>query len=545
MSTSLRSSARVPLLLLFGGLFGSIGLPGPGDSPAGVPAFLVGLGPAPLAAQAALGTNCSLREDYREFATRQVTPGNRITYIGGPYLICPDGLRIQADSAVVYEASNRTELIGNVRFRHPERELDARLADYYEREGRLFARGAVRFLDVERGSEVQGDTLDYREAVAGRPDDQLTVWGPGTRADLVPSATGPGAPAPAPYRILADRLRFEGEDFFWGDGNVEVDREDLRATSDSLAFDQPGGQLILTGNANVVRGEVVASGGLVNLTLRDDVLESLRARREGRIETDDGTILTGDDVLVRLTPAEEIESVTAEGTDEVRATLTSEEISIFGRNIVIEGAQEETRTIRATGQARGETSSQAPTLSLASDEEGDGSGMVLDHDWIEGQEIVATFTRLPDAQAEAPDPADIDPDAPEVDEPDDTPPGGGGVRRDEYRLERLESSGGARTLYRQPPSEGEAGAAADDDEEAGDDVVVVDAETGEVRSPPSSRWSISYIVAERIVIYLVEGEVDRVEAQGNGRPVDGIQLDPVGGGTASARNQETVGGPGR
>jgi lipopolysaccharide export system protein LptA len=439
-------------------------------------ALLVMVAPA-LEAQVSMGTNCDLREDYRTIASREPVAGNRVTYVGGPYLICPDGLRIQADSAVVYEATGRSELIGNVRFRHPERELDARIADYYEREGRLYARGDVRFLDVEGGNEVRGDTLDYREARAGRPEDQLTVWGERATARLLPRDG-----AEDPYQVGADRLRFEGEDFFWGDGNVEVNREDLAATSDSLAFDQNGGQLILTGNAHVVRGDVTASGGIVNLNISDDRLESLRARREGQIVTGGGERLTGDDVLVTLTEEEEVESIRAEGVDDILATLTTEEVSIVGRVVEIESAQGETRVVRATGLARGETGGGGPAIEV--DEEADGGELAgfLDRDWMEGDEIVATFRRLEGLEE------------PDLDEPEGPAPPGA---TDDYLLEALESTGNARSFFRQ-------------------------------RSEGACGWSISYVMAHRVFVQMAEGEVERVEAEGgDGGEVDGIQLDPI------------------
>lgn len=501
-----------------------------------VPGLMAAFPAAPVSAQAALGTDCELRQDYRIFSTRQVSPGNRITYVGGPYLTCPDGLRIEADSAVVYEASGRTELLGEVRFRHPERELDASLADYYEREGRLFARGDVRFRDVLGGTEVEGDTLDFRESTSTRPEQQLTVWGERSVAWLVPSGEAasvesgdPEDGTPDRYRVAADRLRFEGEDFFWGDGNVEVERDDLRATSDSLAFDQPGGQLILTGGADVIRDGVRATGGIVNLAIRDDVLESLRTRREGRIETEDGTILTGEDVLVRLGPDEQIETVNAEGTDEVLATLQAEAVLFVGRTIEISEGENDTRTIRATGRARGETETDAPPLRLGG--EGDvGDGLLIERDWIEGNEITADFRRL--------DPGDpSDAPAPDVAEVDSLETGDvldDSGSNPQYELERLESTGNARTLYRQLDEQD------DDEEAAASDEPEDDAGEPEVRS---DRWSISYIQADRIVIHLLDGEVERVEAEGS--TVDGIQLDPVSEGDDSGEAGTDTGGAGR
>ena len=51
-----------------------------------------------------------------------------------------------------------------------------------------------------------------------------------------------------------------------------------------------------------------------------------------------------------------------------------------------------------------------------------------------------------------------------------------------------------------------------------------DAAAGSARE----RWSISYILADRIIIHLVEGAVSLLEAEGN---VRGLQLEPRQGET--------------
>ena len=471
--------------------------------------------PAPALGQE-LGSQCDLLS-YRIISSRETAMGSRVTWLGRPYLACPNGLRIRADSAVVYEQTGRNELIGNVRFDTPERELRARNADYFERDGRLFAWGEVFLRELERGTEVRGDTLLYLEAGPQRPEDNLTVYGGRPRAVLLPDPVTAGEPEGEPYLVVANRLRFEGDRFFWGDGQVEVERGDLRASADSLAFDQEVGELILMRGARVDRGEVMASGGLLNLAMREERLESLRARQDGRIETDEFT-LTGDDVQVTLDEEENVRTVTSTGVEGgVRATLFSEEIRLEGNSIQISEAEEGVRVIRSTGRARGETvrTDGAPL---------DPESGIPDRDWIEGDEVVAHFVEIPPLER---------PEG-ERDEP-------------QYRLSTLEATGNARTLYRSPPDRngqppGVPGApmpedrAAEEPEvpdpdpvlaEPGEDVpeVLDDGEPEEEAEAPREAWAISYVLADRIVVHMLEGEVDRLETEGN---VRGIQLEPEG-----------------
>jgi lipopolysaccharide export system protein LptA len=468
--------------------------------------------PAPAGAQE-LGSRCDL-VSYRIISSRETFQGARVTWLGAPSLACPDGLRIRADSAVVYEQTGRNELIGNVRFDTPERELRARRADYFERDGRLFAWGDVFLRDLDRGTEVRGDTLLYLEAGPQRPEDALTVYGGRPRAVLLPDPSEPGEPPGEPFRVVANRLRFEGERFFWGDGQVEVERGELQASADSLAYDQETGELILMRDARVVREAVTAAGGLLNLSLREERLESLRAQREARIETEDFT-LTGEDVQITLDEEENVRTVTSRGVEGgALATLFSQEIRLQGELIRIDEAEEGFRTIRSTGRARGETAGREDP---PPDPDAPPSDAAMpDRDWIEGDDVVARFSELP---------------------PDQLPEGEEGPQ---YRLETLEATGNARTLYRSPPGRNDAGAPEEgpEDERPDDDVPEEEIPGAEL---PREQWAISYVLADRIVVHLVEGDVDRLETEGN---VRGIQLEPDRGraapGPAAAVPEEEV-----
>ena len=82
-----------------------------------------------------------------------------VTYVKTPNLACRDGVRIRADSAVAYEASNYVQLIGNVRFEDPERRLTARSAEYFTTVGRLQAHQGAELVQKTDSSRVRGDEM--------------------------------------------------------------------------------------------------------------------------------------------------------------------------------------------------------------------------------------------------------------------------------------------------------------------------------------------------------------------------------------------------
>jgi lipopolysaccharide export system protein LptA len=464
---------------------------------------------APAEAQD-LGTDCELR-DYISLRSSAAVAGRRVTWVTGPFLVCPDGTRIRSDSAVVYEDTGRAELMGRVQFDSEGRELRSDRADYFEREGRLLARGQVVFRDLVRGSVVRGDTLAYLEAGPLRSEDQVTVTGGRPTATLPP----PEGRDEGGYDVTGDRLRFEGDRFFWADGDVEVVRADLEAYADSLAFDQEEGRLILNRDARVV-GEADIQGDQIVLLLPDDVLESVTVRGRGRLQTEELDVV-GEEIRITLED-ERIQRLMSvhrsppEGEDpRPRPRAVTEDFSVEGDSIDVMAPDEVLETLFASGRARGERRTPgAPPLPVESPDDTAAielldpagateaeSGLpesVLERDWIEGDELLAVFEPVEGDPMTEPD----DPDA--VPPPADPETGQEGPR---VQLERLEARGNARTLYRSPPEENDA-----PEPEAGEDPRL---------------WPISYIMANEIRIYMLEGAVERLEARGE---VRGIQLDP-------------------
>ncbi len=442
--------------------------------------FLAGLGFSPAAAQN-LGTRCT-PETFRSIESIEVGPGRRITWMGRPTLRCPDGVRIQADSAVIFQETGRNQLIGQVRFTSAERTLLADLVDYFERDGRLFARGDVHFTDTGRDLDVEGDTLVYLEITPNRIEEEVTVYGGRPRTTL-PGPESETGEASTPYQVEGDRLQFLGERFFWAYGDATIERDSLRAAADTFAFDQEADELNLTGSAWMESEGTRAEGHTLNLAFTDGRTERIRAVGEARL-VDTDMELIGDEIQVTLGPDETPTSIVSRATpDGPLAQALTEEMTLRARLIEIDLPDGILQRIRAEGEAHGETFGEdRPPV----DEDAPTLAGVPAGDFLAGAEIVATFEPVPEEEL----PPASDPDQEEDED---------GEAR--YRMTGLEAIGNAVSLYRSPP----------EDWDEADGVV------------PLHLWSISYIMANRILITMVDGEVGFVNAEGQ---VAGIQLDP-------------------
>lgn len=451
------------------------------------------------------GNDCDF-QSFRVLTSREPAAGQRVTWIGLPDIACSDGVRIRADSAVVWEAAQRTEFLGQFRYVDAERELQADSADYYEREGRLFARGQAELRTTDGATILRGDTLNLYEGADGAADDRLELSGQRAFALIHPADSTGNAMDEAPYEVLAERLRFEGERFLFGEGDVQVARDSLHAVARSLSFDRERGSLVLLDDARVESGETETVGRRITLELPQNELREMLVEEEGRLLTGD-LDLSGDEIRVEFEEGT-VSYLTAsrgEPDDEAatedpdpdsapsRPEALAEGLYLTGNTIEVDAPAGVLETVFAEGEARGE--------SLGAGEEppeGPSGGIdpeapeappedevlnILKHDWIEGETVTALFRQLEASQ-----------------DPDDE----AAEQEPQYVLERLTAEGNARTLYRSPPQE-RAGA------------------PDSVPAPDRSEWAVSYLVADQLVLDFVDGQVEEVQAQGT---VSGVQLEP-------------------
>jgi lipopolysaccharide export system protein LptA len=159
-------------------------------------ALFVGLSLVPGHLRGQMTGDCDVPR-HNGFVTLSLSNGSRITYFSSPTIVCPGNTRITADSAVVYEATNYTQLFRHVVFQDADSRLTADQAHYFDQERRLRAWGYVILNDLAEGSIIRGDTMVLLRAGPGRPEDQLTVLGRRPHATLYPTPQPvPEEPAP-------------------------------------------------------------------------------------------------------------------------------------------------------------------------------------------------------------------------------------------------------------------------------------------------------------------------------------------------------------
>jgi len=501
---------------------------------------------APSHASAQQG--CTFGEGSRNFEYITIADGSRIVYVGGPHLICSDGVEIWADTAVAYQGSNFSHLMGHVRFEDPKKTLTADTARYFTRQGRLQAHGHVEVHDRETGADIRGENLiyllqtDFREeetmdVSGGRPEallfilpaaeervdtlaDTSVAAPPDTSAAAPPDTSAAAAPpdtvatsadslaappdtaaAPpdtvrTPYHVVADRLFLQADRYFRATGDVEIERDSLTALADTAVYDQLAGRIFLRLDARVESATYQIMAPRIDLALAGDDIREVRAR--------DDAVLLGEELRL---DAPLIRIFLKDGSmDRLVAVPQAEQ----GRKEEGRPGAERMPTPADAAVTAGEPSrpvAVAQDFTLEADSiEVAAPGEVLDRIVAVGRARGESSARDSLNTASLPEVARKDwlegdtivatfvpaPPAADSAAPADS-------SRAEYILKRLVARGKARSLYRLPPSDTTA--------KAGVDLPAV-----------------HYVLGSRITIVLTEGQVDRMEVEG---PTQGLHLEPL------------------
>jgi len=483
--------------------------------------------------------SCQFGAGTGDFRSVEIPGAGRITYVGRPHFVCTDGVHIWADSAVAYSAQNMSHLLGSVRYRDRTRELRADEARYFSQVARLQATGSVFLRDTVQGSEIENGDLVYLRQASFREQEQITVTvGPdGVRprarlfmrpAPVPETPTGPhsdsaaaagllaavppdsaratgdtagvagetpatGAPPPArpggeaadtakvPYVVVGDRLFLQGDQYFLASGSVEIERDSLEARADTAEYDEVAARMLLKGSARVEAGTYTLWGRTINLAMEGGDVSNVRAVRDGilvgedlRLEAPLVQLFLADGTMERLvaTPLPrdpDAPLLTADDSAAVaRPVVQAEEFRLTADSVEVLAPGELLDRIFAVGDARGESSAR-DSLNVPSLPE------LARTDWLEGDTILATFSKPDSSSLPAADTAS-----------------------DEYRLEELVARGSARSLYRMLPSDSASRAGVD--------------------AP-----AVHYVTGAAIRIIMAEGEVDRMEVDG---PTRGWHLEP-------------------
>lgn len=474
----------------------------------------------------AQGHDCELLPGARE-ASRTIRGGEEMLYISGPArFICPGEVILQADSAVGNAGRGEFELLGNVFYQDSVKVLTADWALYLRAEARLQARGDVVLTDRKSDSRIEGPELEYLQATESRPETETIVQGrphaifrqqrapAGSTSDSlavggVQGTVQGGAPSDAPadsaaqpLEVDADLMRIFGESRFVALGRVEMKRGETRGSAREGEFDQVANTMFLTGSARLEGEGYILSGDRIEATLEGDELHEVTAKRDATLEAEDLDLQAPElriffadgevERLVALGGAAQNDTAAAPAA---RPVVTSRDLRLTADSIDALAPGQKIERLIAVGAAYAVRAPDSLDIGLPE---------AIAYDWVVGDTITGYFAQMEGpAKEEA-----LDRDGGLVPEPapDSAAPK---PRATLERLVAVGEGGGARSLYRIREKVHE-------------------------HEPPSA----NYLVANRIVLLLREGEVREVEADG---PIEGMHLQPAGAATRGGSTAEAGG----
>jgi hypothetical protein len=322
-------------------------------------------------------------------AYREITgpTGEKSAHGGGGVLGHCDGSEstISADSFAHYAALGRLDLVGRVKIRDTGLALDANFASYFLRDERLEAHNRVVAVNRRSGSVLRGPNLKYWRAAKGIRD---TVEMYATSRPTV-EYRAEGGDSAEPYLIVADRIRFKGDDRMWAGGKVTVDRSDFASRSDSMTLDQTQGFGVLVGSPSV-EGKGRQGTGAKGYTLVGTRIELALEQREVRLvkalghgkATGADWVLTAD--TIHLVIADRMLQQTFAWGDSTRPNAVSTLNTIQSDSLAIDSPGEVLTETRAFGHA----------LSTG---KRDSTSTAAEIDWIAGDTLTARFAQEQDS----------------------------------------------------------------------------------------------------------------------------------------------------
>ena len=483
-----------------------------------------------------------------------------IYHLSRPSIRCRDGVRIQADSGVVYPDQSLSHLIGRVRFLDGSKEILADEGRYFSQQGRLQTNGNTLLRDTLDGSEITNGDMVLLRRTETRDQEQITVTmaadgrRPVAKLRMRPkadAAAGAGAAVPAPTRTLLDApdgrvtpdsgMVVDTAAVALGDSVAGAPPPDSAAQSGAIAGaaapseappmpdrarpDTAGVPYTVEGNRIFLQGDqyFLASGDVVihrdslnayaDTAEYDQVAERMLLKGSARVEGDSYD-LVGRTINLVL-PGGEMREVRALR----EALLTGEDIRLRAPLIQLfltDGAMERLVAVPLPGDPSSPPQTAADSADLARPV-ADAEKFRLTADSLEvlaPGEVLDRIFAAGSARGEssARDSLNV-PSLPETAlkdwlEGDTVIATFSKVERDpllppdtvgdEYRLEELRAVGSAKSLYRLLPSDSTSRAGVD---------------------PPA----VHYVTGSAILIIMLNGEVDRMEVEG---PTHGWHWEP-------------------
>ncbi|MGN6391447.1 MAG: hypothetical protein ACTHM9_04235 [Gemmatimonadales bacterium] len=307
------------------------------------------------------------------------TPSGTNYFAGGNVRLSCRGMQItmQSDSVAAYGGAV-VQFIGHVKYRDSTLTMDADRGTYYKNGEKWEARGHVETQNLRTGSTLSGPALDYYREVSGVRD-TLEMYATGRpKIDYVEDDTA-GARKLEPYVIVADRVRFKGNDRIWAGGKVTIDRSDFAARSDSMRLDTgAGSDGTLIGGQPELRGVGADSfrltGTRIDLVLQQRELSKVAAKGQGHAVNRDWD-LTADTIAIDL-KARKIDRTLAWGTG-TRPYAVSTSYAMRADSLAIDSPGQLLKQVRGYRKA---------WLGGTID------SVAQDRDWMRGDTVIASFT---------------------------------------------------------------------------------------------------------------------------------------------------------
>jgi hypothetical protein len=335
--------------------------------------------PKPKPAAVDQSQRCTFQIDNvdRQGAVNE-TPTGTNYYAGGNVRLSCRGMQISmtSDSVAAY-GGNVVQFIGNVKYRDSTLAMDADHGTYYKTGERWEARGNVDTRNLRTGSTLAGPSLDYYRVVKGVRD-TLEMYAVGRPKIRYVEADSAGGKPVEPYLIVADRVRFKGNDRIWAAGKVTIDRSDFAARSDSMRLDTgKGSDGTLIGGEPILRGLGTDSfrltGKRIELGLEKRELNRVAARGQGHAVNKDWD-LTADTIALDLKDRK-LEHTRSWGK-ETRPYALSTTYAMRADSLVLDSPGQLLREVRGYGKAWLGGSVDSATK---------------ERDWLRGDTVIARF----------------------------------------------------------------------------------------------------------------------------------------------------------
>ena len=310
---------------------------------------------------------------------------------GGVFAHCKGtGTSLASDSVAWFAGVKRFDMIGQknpVHIRDTAMTLDAVTAAYFLGQERLEAHKNVIAVNRRTGSVLRGPNLTYYRAVRGVRD-TLEMFASG-RPTIDYRATADSGTA-EPYVIVADRVRFKGNDRMWGGGQVTIDRSDFAARGDSMQLDQAAGFAVLVGKPRVEGKSArpyTLTGTRIELGLQGREIHLVKALGDG-VATGADWRLTADTIHLHI-DRKKLQQAFAWGPkDSVRARAVSTLNTIQADSLALDLPDEVLTEARAFGHAYSTSKKESPKRD---------STATPEVNWIAGDSLTARWTQVADS----------------------------------------------------------------------------------------------------------------------------------------------------